>query len=96
MGKVYIGTLYRLGYELTVCAKKKKDVVQFLMDEYEKLFVEKYGFDPRSQAYGRRFEKKYDIGTSWYDAAKEDIEISATELEISASELGKVEKIELQ
>ena len=77
MKKVYLGTLYRFGYNLQVVAKSEKEVKDLLMAEYLKTYFEwNDGEDPR--------EEESIYGTTLYEEAEEDIEVYECEL-------GKVE-----
>lgn len=79
---IYIGTLYRFGYELTAAEMSEDDVKKIIMDEYI-IAYEKYndGDDPREIPYD---EYGDDEETTMYDEAIEDIEI----MELT---IGKVE-----
>ena len=77
MKKIYVGTLYRFGYDIQVAAKSEKEVKELLMAEYLKTYLEwNNGEDPR--------EEESMWGGSLYDDAEESIEIVEMEL-------GKVE-----
>lgn len=77
MKKIYIGSLYRFGYDIQVAAKTEKEVKELLMAEYLKTYLEwNDGEDPR--------EEESEWGNTYYENAEECIEIVEMEL-------GKVE-----
>lgn len=78
---IYIGILYRFGYELTAAGRSEGDVKKTIMREYVRAYENYNGDDPRKELYD---EFGYDEKTTMYDMALEEIEI--TELEV-----GKVE-----
>ena len=68
MKMVYVGTLYRYGYDLTVVDDSPEKVEKALMDEYEKHFEDG---DPKEEiAYDRYSDLTY------YEEARQSIEIS--------------------
>ena len=72
--KIYIGTLYRFGYDLTCVDNTEKRVVDALMKEYDRAYRQSNdGLDPRKQYSGR--SKKSD-----YAVAKSEIGICETTL----------------
>lgn len=75
--KIYVASLYRFGYELTVAAKKKKDAVDALMMEYEKTFA---AMNPGTDCRTEESDRPYDDGKTFYDSAMESIEISTMTL----------------
>lgn len=79
--KIYMATLDRFGYELTVIAKTEKEAIDALMEEYVRAYKVRNGYDPREDiAY------EYGGDRSYYEVAKGDIGIYDFEL-------GKVEWI---
>lgn len=77
--KMYLGTLYRFGYDLTAIDVSESKVKSAIMREYKRAFIEQNGYDPT-----KRHIYFDDREPTWYGAAKNDIEI--IELEV-----GKVE-----
>ena len=74
--KMYMGTLYRFGYDLQCLCKTKEECKEKLMKEYERVFrLQNNDEDPREDiAY------EYYSDLSYYDNAKEDIEIREYEI----------------
>ena len=77
--KIYVASLYRFGYELTVAAKKKNDAIAALMQEYEKEFESR---NPGTDCRIEESDRPYDYGKTFYHAAMEDIEISEMTLDV--------------
>ena len=76
--KIYVGTLYRFGYDLTCVDKTEKRVVDALIKEYDRTYRKvNDGLDPKKQY--SNYSKRSD-----YAVAKSEIGICATTL-------GKVE-----
>jgi hypothetical protein len=76
---MFLATLYRFGYDMTVLAETPKECEQLLLDKYEEIYKSLNDDNPREEiAYDRHSELTY------YEEAREDILIR--ELEI-----GKVE-----
>lgn len=79
---VYIGTLYRFGYDLRVVTTAKAEAFYLLMDAYDKAYYQRNGFnslealkaDPQMGAYFRKDRAN----------AQEDIDINKVDI-------GKVE-----
>lgn len=82
MSKIYMATLDRFGYDLTVIAKTKKEAEDALMEEYINAYKVRNGSDPREDMYEDMYE--YGGDRSYYEVAKGDIGIYDFEL-------GKVE-----
>lgn len=76
---IYIATLYRFGYDLTVAAHSEADAINALMSDYDEAFERYNGCEPSEIAYDRGEEEK-----SYHDLAMEEIEIRSYEI-------GKVE-----
>lgn len=74
--KLYLATLDRFGYDLTVIETSETKAVSALMKEYKRAYEEINGTDPTKD--------RYDDFYTYYGQAKECIEIE--ELEV-----GKVE-----
>lgn len=68
---IYVGTLYRFGYNLTAVGYSEEEVKELLMEEYIKAFIEWNGTDPREDESDSRWA---DEGQTFYDVALEDIE----------------------
>ena len=64
--KVYLGTLDRFGYELTVIGFSEQECIDELMKVYEKQYRNEHNSDPRK-------DERYSDGSSYYDNAVEDI-----------------------
>lgn len=77
MNKVYIGTLERFGYELTVICKTEQECKDLLLKKYEETYKNRNeNCDPREDiAYDRGYEDK-----TYYELAEEDIYITEMEL----------------
>ena len=71
MKYIYIASLYRFGYELTVAETSEQKAKAAVIEEYIKAFKDINGVDPDDEESGRG----YADGTTWLDDAKEDIEI---------------------
>lgn len=56
MKKVYVGTLYRFGYDLTVVADSEKAVRSALVKEYNRAFKLRNGCKPNSEEIRNRNE----------------------------------------
>ena len=70
MKKIYIGTLYRFGYDLTVVCKTRQDCIDKLLEKYLEIYKSRNDDDPMEEiAYDHYSDKTY------YETAKEDIEI---------------------
>ncbi len=70
MNKIYIGTLDRFGYELTVVCNTEPECKDELLKEYVKAYKKRNGGNPRKEiAYDRHSENSY------YIEAEEDIVI---------------------
>ena len=71
MNKVYIGTLDRFGYDITVVCKTEQECKDKILEEYVKAYKSRNNdSDPCEDiAYGRHSENTY------YAEAEEDIEI---------------------
>ena len=76
---IYIASLYRFGYDLTVAAESERDAVNALMSDYDEAFERYNGCEPSEIAYDRGETEK-----TYHDLAKEEIEIRSYEI-------GKVE-----
>lgn len=70
--KLYIGSLYRFGYDMTVICEKKKDCIRLLMDEYVREWKK---WNPGTDCMTEESDKSWDAGKTFYQSAKEDIEI---------------------
>lgn len=69
MKKVYMATLYRFGYELTVAAETEEKARQSLIDEYIKTYKDwNDGEDPADDTT--------DYGNTFLENAIEDIEVT--------------------
>jgi len=69
MKYIYIASLYRFGYELTVAETSEQKAKAAVIEEYIKAFQDINGFHPDDEESDRGH------GTTWLDEAKEDIEI---------------------
>lgn len=69
MKYIYIASLYRFGYELTVAEKSEGAARAAIVEEYANTFRDINGIDPDAEESDRGH------GTTWLDDAKEDIEI---------------------
>ena len=78
-GGVYIASLYRFGYDLTVVTKSEQEAIDLLMDEYVREYIKENGIDPR-ESYDRD-----------YSGTQSDYEIAQDEVEIQFYEFNKVE-----
>lgn len=56
MKKIYIGTLYRFGYDLTVAAETEKAARSALVKEYNKTYRRINGHDPSKEEIRNRNE----------------------------------------
>lgn len=81
--KVYMASFYKFGYDLTVAGHTKREAIESLMAEYVKTYkLQNDGNDPREdEKYWNPLDGK---SISYYDDAKEDIEVREFEF-------GKVE-----
>lgn len=68
MKYIYIASLYRFGYELTVAETSEQKAKAAVIEEYIKAFKDINEADPDD-------EIRYADGTTWLDDAKESIEI---------------------
>ena len=67
---MWIATLNRFGYTLTVIEKTRQKAIDALMAEYEKAFININGFNPKDEINDRGY-----TDLSFYDEARNDIEI---------------------
>lgn len=70
--KIYIGTLYRFGYDLTAAGTNVQEVIDAIMGEYTNHYSKINYIDPSEEESDRWYAED---GESAYDVARDDIEI---------------------
>ena len=70
---MYLGTLDKFGYDLTVIGNSEEEVVTALMKECEKHYKNIHGVSPKKDRYYG--VSAIDPKDTFYSKAKEDIEI---------------------
>lgn len=71
--KIYLGKLYRFGYELTAAGHDVNEVIDAIMGEYFNHYARINYSDPTEDESDRWYA---DDGQTAYDVAKDDIEIT--------------------
>lgn len=69
---MYIGTLYRFGYDLTVVETTEEKAINAIKESYIKAFINQNGVHPDDEESGRYFAD----GRTWLEDAIADIEIT--------------------
>lgn len=69
---MYIGTLYRFGYDLTVVETTEEKAINAIKESYIKAFINQNGVHPDDEESERYFAD----GRTWLEDAVADIEIT--------------------
>lgn len=69
---VYMGTLYRFGYDLTVVETTEEKAINAIKESYIKAFIDINGFHPDDEESDRWCAD----GKTWLEEAVSDIEIT--------------------